>query len=295
MLRWRFPLPAHVQPTAPFPLAAAHRHSSRERLIRRSRLVRQLTIFVASFTAMMAGLQITKPVFMGQQRMAERLIEPAAPPVDSTVFRAPWINASAEEAIGSPQFERDRAAFVADLLGTGKLTVERADRIADAAVRQAYTERVPPALVLGVMLTENDQFKPTARSKVGAVGLMQVMPKHWRTRTLRERFGTNLRDDATNVKYGVFILGYFSRKVPDSTAQQEGWRRALLTYNGCVRGTNTPTCHRYPDVVRRHVQRRAGTLCDGRDFEDCVVRPMWLAMQARAEQRRAASKVLHGD
>lgn len=243
---------------------------------------------------MFAGLQLTRPVFMGQKPVAQRLVAHAAPPVDSTALRAPWITASAA-AIGTPQFERDRSAFVTDLLGTGKLTPERASRIADAAVRQAYTERVPPALVLGVMLTENDEFKPTARSKVGAVGLMQIMPKQWRTRTLRERFGTNLRDDATNVKYGVFILGFFTRKVSDTTAQHEGWRKALLTYNGCVRGRNTRYCHRYPDVVRRHVQRRAGTLCGDLDFESCVVRPMWLGMQARAEQKRAASRSLLGD
>jgi hypothetical protein len=27
-------------------------------------------------------------------------------------------------------------------------------------------------------------------------------------------------------------------------------RRALLAYNGCVRGTNTPNCHTYPNKVR---------------------------------------------
>ena len=28
-------------------------------------------------------------------------------------------------------------------------------------------------------------------------------------------------------------------------------RRALLAYNGCVRGTFTPDCHLYPDKVNR--------------------------------------------
>ena len=31
----------------------------------------------------------------------------------------------------------------------------------------------------GVMLTENDEFRPSARSKVGAMGLMQIMPRIW--------------------------------------------------------------------------------------------------------------------
>ena len=45
--------------------------------------------------------------------------------------------------------------------------VERAWQLADVAVREAYTRRVPPALVLGVMMTENDELKSTARSSVG--------------------------------------------------------------------------------------------------------------------------------
>ena len=48
------------------------------------------------------------------------------------------------------------------------------------------------------------------------------------------------------------------------------WRTALLRYNGCVRGTNTRDCGRYPDVVRREVLRSARTICAGRDFERCV-------------------------
>src|SRR5690606_14815221 len=105
-------------------------------------------------------------------------------------------------------------AFIADLVGTGHLGEARAARIADAAVTRAYRERVPPALILGIMLTENDVFKPTARSRVGAVGLMQIMPNVWRP-TLGKIFGTDLRDDATNIKYGVFVLRWMHDNVPE--------------------------------------------------------------------------------
>ena len=78
-----------------------------------------------------------------------------------------------------------------DLLRTGNVNQTRARSLADVAVREAYTRRIPPALVLGVMLTENDELKSSARSNVGAVGLMQVYPKHWRG-ALAAKFGTNI-------------------------------------------------------------------------------------------------------
>jgi hypothetical protein len=55
----------------------------------------------------------------------------------------------------SDQFEADRLAFLADLVATGYVTPARADSLATFAVREAYRKRVPPALVFGVLLTEN--------------------------------------------------------------------------------------------------------------------------------------------
>jgi len=199
-----------------------------------------------------------------------------APYVDSTTIRAPWLQLHHSRAVLTAQFEQDRRAFTRDLMGTGKVGQARASRIAEAAVRQAYVERVPPALVLGVMLLENDEFKPRARSSVGAVGLMQVMPNVWRP-TLGRKFGLDLHDDATNVRYGAFILGHLARELPDQADAETTWRSALLRYNGCVKGTNTRDCRRYPDRVRRLVQRHALASCAGRDFWSCVTYPLWLS------------------
>src|SRR4029077_15935553 len=104
------------------------------------------------------------------------------------------------------------------------------------------TRRVPPALVLGVMLTENDALKSSARSRVGALGLMKVAPKAWRS-ALGRKFGTNIRTDSTNLKYGIFILGWVAGKAANLVDDRENaWRKALLRYNGCVLGTNTRNC-----------------------------------------------------
>jgi hypothetical protein len=219
------------------------------------------------------AVERTRPVFVASNPVADRILRPAF--VDSTTVRSPWLRLDAGRAVMTPQFTEDRAAFAADLVRTGKVGSERAARIADAAVRQAYAERVPPALVLGVMMLENDEFKPKARSKVGAVGLMQIMPTVWRP-TLGKKFGRNLHDDATNVKYGVFILGHLARQQPGEMDAESSWRGALLRYNGCVRGTNTPGCRRYPDKVQKLVQQHALSSCAGRDFWSCVTYPLWL-------------------
>ena len=226
-----------------------------------------------------------EPVFAGREPVVERLL--ASTWRDSAAARAPWLRHSADVAVLTPQFEADRRAFALDLMRTGKVGPDRADALAEIAVVEAYQRRVPPALVLGVLLTENTELRSTARSNVGALGLMQVHGKVWKA-SLGRFFGTDLRDDETNLRYGVYILSHVIGAVHDSLGIEEGWRKALLRYNGCVRGTNTKNCHTYPDVVRKRVERFAQSTCAGRDFERCVARPVWLS---RAEQRTTPSSL----
>jgi soluble lytic murein transglycosylase-like protein len=224
--------------------------------------------------AIVAAVSISRPYYVSNEPIARQLIEHRY--VDSSREHAPWLSGTTEAALATPQFLLDRDLFTMDLLRTGKLNQKRARSLADVAVREAYTRKVPPALVLGVMLTENDELKSSARSNVGAVGLMQVHPRPWRN--LERKFGGNIRTDSTNLKYGIFILGWVVEKASQLVDDQDAaWRKALLRYNGCVRGTNTSGCGAYPDVVRREVERSARSSCRGEDFDQCVAKPMWLA------------------
>ena len=216
-----------------------------------------------------------RPVFLGREPVVQRLVEMSWQ--DAAHLRAPWIEAEPALATSDPRFELDRRAFALDLLRTGRISAERADSLATFAVREAYARKVPPALVFGVLLTENDGLRSSARSNVGAVGLMQIHPPAWK-RSLGRYFGTNLRDDETNLRYGVYILRHLIARVPDSAGMAQGWRTALLRYNGCVRGTNTPNCHGYPDLVKREVEEGALALCGGASFEQCVAQPLWLSV-----------------
>ena len=240
----------------------------------------QLGIAAGSLVAIAAAVSITRPYYVTREPIATQLIEHRY--VDSSDERAPWMSSSAEVALATPQFLLDRELFAMDLLRTGKLNLQRARSLADVAVREAYTRKVPPALVLGVMLTENDELKSSARSNVGAVGLMQVHPHPWRG--LSRKFGSNVRTDSTNLKYGIFILGWVAQKASKLVEDQDAaWRKALLRYNGCVRGTNTRGCGAYPDVVRREVERSARSSCRGADFDHCVAAPMWMARRETAD------------
>jgi soluble lytic murein transglycosylase-like protein len=219
-----------------------------------------------------------RPIYPRAARAALEI--PPATADEKAMVLAPWSRLPFQEALNTSTFLRDRTAFALDLVATGKVNLHRALRLADVAVREAYRRQVPPALILGVMLTENDELKSTARSRQGALGLMQIHPGPWRT-ALGDLFGWNLRNDTTNLRYGIYILSHLAKRSadrgPDTTLL---WRNALLRYNGCVRGKNTRDCFRYPDVVKREVQRRAVQSCAGRDFEACVITPLRLGLRS---------------
>lgn len=256
--------------------ASARRSARPEARISVARLARQLLLAAASASTVVYTASRVHPVFLGQAPVAGRVL--AAAYLDSSATRAPWLSLPEPLALRHPQFQRDVDAFATDLRLTGNIGTERADSIARVAVREAYHRRIPPALVLGVMLTENDAFKPSARSKVGAMGLMQIMPRLW-TPNLGPILGRNLRDDETNLRYGVYILKHFAKRTSDTLDATGATRLALLNYNGCVRGRTTPDCKAYPDKVQRHVEESAVTICAGKPFRDCVALPLWAALR----------------
>jgi soluble lytic murein transglycosylase-like protein len=119
------------------------------------------------------------------------------------------------------------------------------ERIALALAREGRRSLVDPRLLVAVMLVENPWLDPTAESPVGAVGLMQVMPFHagaWGCP------GTDLTHPETNICHGTRILAEALRRTRGDLDA------ALLRYNGCKYGTNTPNCHEYPTWVYQYVE-----------------------------------------
>jgi soluble lytic murein transglycosylase-like protein len=181
-----------------------------------------------------------------------------------TAFRAPGDALGAHEArtptdrLIAKAATVDRALRKVDKLYEGEVqpleqTIMRyrnderlARRIATALVKEGHRAGLAPDILLAVMLVENPWTNPDARSSVGARGLMQVMPGHkgnWKACPKH-----TLDEIEANICYGAQIFKEYLR-------QTGNIETALLRYNGCVKGTNTPNCHLYPQRVFARVAK----------------------------------------
>ena len=234
-------------------------------------LVGDLAAIVVLVAAIIFAVTHEKPIFAGRPTVVQSLAQRV--PTTKPLLVPSTDTGQLAALVASPQFEKDRAAFAADLVRTGRMSQERADSIAYYAVRESYERGIPPAVIFGVMLTENALFVSDALSNVGAVGLMQVYPKIW-LKALGDKLGTDLASDSTNVKYGVYILSeYIKPKPGEQQVTASDVNRGLLKYNGCVKGTNTPNCRTYPAKVKNYVEREAESLCGDKTFYECIAKP----------------------
>ena len=88
--------------------------------------------------------------------------------------------------------------------------------------REAKRASLKPDLVLALIEVES-RFDQFAISRVGAQGLMQVMP-FWKNEIGRP--DDNLTDIDTNLRYGCRILQFYLQK------ENGNWMPALARYNG---------------------------------------------------------------
>jgi soluble lytic murein transglycosylase-like protein len=166
-----------------------------------------------------------------------RPVPPAGVPAAITVPPVSSVSDSlrAEAQLSSAQVRRPLEQYL------GRYSADRVlvRRISRAVLRESRRQQVPPSLIAAVLVTENTTLRPAAESSVGAQGLMQVMPMHAGASLCNS---ADLVDVDSNICHGTLILARNLRATRSPAA-------ALLRYNGCVRGTNTPDCHRYPAKV----------------------------------------------
>jgi Transglycosylase SLT domain len=234
-------------------------------------VLRALGAIIALLLVIVFTVRNMRPVYTSRGTLGEQLRK-HAPSVASVI--APGDSSQVDQLMATPKFQQEKRNFFEDVMRLKQVDSARADSIAQYAVREAYVRGISPAIIFGVMLTENSRFVSSAQSNVGAVGLMQVYPKIWLTKEMSAMFGRDLATDSTNVKYGVFILSqYFNPRTKAGTLMPTNWATALLHYNGCVNGTNTPRCHSYPNKVKNFVESQATSICNGRGFFDCIAKP----------------------
>lgn len=97
----------------------------------------------------------------------------------------------------------------------------------DIIVKYANQNQIEPSLVAGIIYTES-HYNPEATSRVGAKGLMQLMPAT--AKSISEQLGEekmgDLFDPDTNIRYGTF---YIAQKIRDFEGNVNA---ALAAYNG---------------------------------------------------------------
>ena len=174
--------------------------------------------------------------------MAKR---PSLSEILDLVLRERPTAAELSRADGSTDFPKGSdEAYVAGVLSRRTSNRELVNRIAAAVVKEGRKRKIGTSLLVGVILTENPELDPRATSFVGARGLMQVMPFHAGNWKCGSR---DLFDVESNICHGVAILA-------DNLHRSRSLSQALLGYNGCVRGTNTPDCWKYPRIVSRRAE-----------------------------------------
>lgn len=97
--------------------------------------------------------------------------------------------------------------------GRHPITPVTALRIAKAVVIASSNYDIAPDVIIGLMKTESG-FDPRARSRSGALGLMQVVP-YWHRKTIA---GRNLYDIEAAVDIGVAILAHYQKRSMGSLA-----------------------------------------------------------------------------
>ena len=97
--------------------------------------------------------------------------------------------------------------------------------------REARRHALDPELALALIEVESS-FDRFAVSRVGAQGLMQVMP-FWKGELGRDE--DNLTDPVTNVRYGMTILAHYLEREDGDIV------RALTRYHGSRRDLSYPT------------------------------------------------------
>lgn len=107
----------------------------------------------------------------------------------------------------------------------------------------SQTYDVPLDLIKAVAYHES-RYNPTAESKAGAIGVMQLMPINWKPYGI-----TDPKDPYQNIMAGVKMLSKLYNKYNE-------WEKALAAYNWGPGNVNkTPNRDHWPKATKTYIQR----------------------------------------
>jgi len=149
-------------------------------------------------------------------------------------------NPAADSMVENPAYRQKTESLSRHIQRKYNVPASKADRIVAEAIRNGERHQMEPELILAIIAVEST-FKERAVSRVGARGLMQVLPGS-HARKMREIGGSHqLFDPVKNIHTGSRIL------VSYLNAHSGDLRRALLSYNGSLHLRRSS----FPDKVMR--------------------------------------------
>ena len=158
----------------------------------------------------------------------------------------------------------------------GGWSQEQVEVLTDVVYEHAYVHRLDPELVLAVMAVESS-FRLDARSSVGAVGLMQVMPgtgqRHASKAGVRWRGTGTLYDPVANIRIGTSYLAWLVQEFDGDIPL------ALSAYNQGI-GRVRRDLARQGNLSERQLRYSRKVLRQWTDLQQARGRPAYTAAPA---------------
>lgn len=110
--------------------------------------------------------------------------------------------------------ERDQRVLAEFIAKRFRVARDAVGGVVATAFRAGSEHRVDPLLVLAVVAVES-RFNPVAESPLGAMGLMQVLPKYHQDKLTEHGGDAALLDPVLNIEIGTHILREYLRRAGD--------------------------------------------------------------------------------
>jgi soluble lytic murein transglycosylase-like protein len=153
---------------------------------------------------------------------------PFVGPISTQATQTPTQDAVAAEDLLPPKAapamrDRDIEAVAAVVAKRYRVSLEATRPLVGAAFHEGVRIGVDPILIIAVIAVES-RFNPIAQSDLGAMGLMQVIPRYHADK-LDTADGHSVLDPPTNIELGARVLKEYIRRGGTEVA-------GLQLYNG---------------------------------------------------------------
>jgi soluble lytic murein transglycosylase-like protein len=172
--------------------------------------------------------------------------------LDVPVALSPAVAPAIPTNVGTPAGSQV-AENVEDLAGViarkYRISQDATREMVIAAFREGKRNGLDPLLIVAVMAVES-RFNPIAQSDMGAIGLMQIIPR-FHADKLEAGNAASVLDPNTNIQVGARVLKEYIRR----SGSQEG---GLQLYNGTPYDESAAYANKVLDVkerLRQAVQR----------------------------------------